>query len=119
MASRTVCKLYQTEEGQMNTVCEKWLKTMLGDSVEKKEDDTMYEQLMKVKDTASLVYVHNECCRKLVDLRKKHFPRRKNQGHQPKLCSIGKKAISFVESPLMSVYLYYFIFILSQLKLQK
>ena len=70
MASRAVCALCQSDEGKMNADGEKGLRTILRASYEKEEDD-IYERLMIFRDKSSPLYVHNNCRRKLDDLRKK------------------------------------------------
>ena len=77
MASRAVCALRQSDEGKMNAVGEKGLRTIIRASYEKQED-AIYEILMILKDKSSPLYVHNDCPESLLTYERNHFPRRKN-----------------------------------------
>ena len=132
MASRAVCALCQSDEGKMNAVGEKGLRTILRASYEKQEDD-IYERLMILKDKSSPLYVHNDCRRKLVDLRKKPLPEVKKIEVINRSCVLLErmlfpmrqahrcKFIYFIYSFfffILLLLLLFLFFILSQMKLQ-
>ena len=76
MASREVCALCKSDEGQMNVVSEKGLKTMLRASQEKEKHD-IYDELTRLRNSEGTVLVHHDCRRKLIDTRKKAIPEAK------------------------------------------
>ena len=123
MASRAVCALCQSDEGKMNAVGEKGLRTILRASYEKQED-AIYERLMILKDKSSPLYVHNDCRRKLVELRKKPLPEAKNLRSSTEVlfcwkecCFLCAKPIDeslfvlFIHFSFLFYYYYYFCFL--------
>ena len=59
MASREVCALCKSDEGQMNVVSEKGLKTMLRASQEKEKHD-IYDELTRLRNSEGTVLVHHD-----------------------------------------------------------
>ena len=119
MASRAVCALCQSDEGKMNAVGEKELRTILRASYEKHED-AIYEKLMILKDKSSPLYVNNDCRRKLVELRKKPLPQAKKLRSSTEvvfcwkeccfLCCFVSLFILFIHFSFLFYY-YYFCFL--------
>ena len=65
-----ICVLCGKDGGQMNVAGDKNLNTIIRASTEKQGND-VHEELIRLQQLQCLMYVHRDCRRRFVDLRKR------------------------------------------------